>query len=411
MLARFAVSALPSGRAFSLFACRGRNPAAARFASFKTGGYRHGRIRTSKKLIAYCALPIAILTVVYLDDQEDRSEKTSLDALVPSFAHQFWSGYWPGGKTEPNTKDNSPEHPALNNNPHANMPIQPGRPETLTPEQEIKLKEFWAAVLHVFGVDTSSAAKSESTDASLASATSTPAANSDASSIASSTKEKKEKEAKKSTGGLRGFLGRGKKEKSEPASGSSTPTTTSEAPASAVDTVSAALKADGEDKHGQNKAFKAALADLSPEELRTAFWDMVKHDNPDGLLLRFLRARKWDIEKALVMMVSTMHWRLKEMNVEELTKKGELAAFEDPNGDDFYQQVKLGKSFVHGVDKEGRTICYVRARLHRAGEQTEESLERYTVYIMETARLMLKPPVDTAVCSTSTIPGSFTDEI
>jgi hypothetical protein len=35
-------------------------------------------------------------------------------------------------------------------------------------------------------------------------------------------------------------------------------------------------------------------------------------------------------------------------------------------------------------------------RLHKQGEQSEESLERYTVYIMETARLMLQPPVDTA---------------
>lgn len=60
-------------------------------------------------------------------------------------------------------------------------------------------------------------------------------------------------------------------------------------------------------------------------------------------------------------------------------------------------QLRMGKSFLHGWDKTGRPICHVRVRLHKAGEQSEASLERYTIYIMETARLMLSPQVDTAV--------------
>jgi len=35
-------------------------------------------------------------------------------------------------------------------------------------------------------------------------------------------------------------------------------------------------------------------------------------------------------------------------------------------------------------------------RLHRQGEHLERALERNTVYLIETARLLLKPPVDTA---------------
>lgn len=72
---------------------------------------------------------------------------------------------------------------------------------------------------------------------------------------------------------------------------------------------------DSDDKYGHNKDFKVALASQTPAELREAFWGMVKCDNPDGLLLRFLRARKWDVDKALVMMVATMGWRSKEMDV------------------------------------------------------------------------------------------------
>lgn len=64
---------------------------------------------------------------------------------------------------------------------------------------------------------------------------------------------------------------------------------------------------------------------------------------------------------------------------------------------DFMSQLRLGKSYVHGLDKDGRPICFVRVRLHKPGDQSEESLERSIVYIMETTRLMLHPPVDTAV--------------
>lgn len=160
-----------------------------------------------------------------------------------------------------------------------------------------------------------------------------------------------------------------------------------------------------DDKHGQNAGFRAALADIAPEELRQVFWSMVKHDHPDALLLRFLRARKWDVDQALVMMISTMHWRRAELHVDDdIIKNGELGALENTSGDakwqknnqDFLAQLRMGKSFLHGLDGQGRPMCFVRARLHKQGEQTEESLERFTVYTIETARMLLRPPIDTA---------------
>src|SRR2546423_3940303 len=167
------------------------------------------------------------------------------------------------------------------------------------------------------------------------------------------------------------------------------------------------LSATDDDKYGQAKEFLDIIDKQTPEELRAAFWMMVKCDHPDALLLRFLRARKWDVEKALIMLISTMHWRSAEMLVDEdIMKRGEGGAQEDSlandkavkkEGEDFLQQLRLGKSFLHGIDKEGRPLCIVRVRLHKPGEQSEKSMERYTVFVIETARLVLRPPVDTAV--------------
>lgn len=245
----------------------------------------------------------------------------------------------------------------------------PGRPGGLTPDQEEKLRKLWASIFQLTGVsddDTSAADILAAKDEALVEAT--PA----------------EGESKKKRIGM--F------KKKDAKSGTSTPTesTSSE-----------------DDKYGQTKHFYETLAKESPEVIRATIWSMVKHDHPDALVLRFLRARKWDVEKALVMLVSTMSWRHVDMHVDdEIMKNGDAVAIEDAKKSDsstkqvsadFMEQLRMGKSFLHGTDKNGRPICYVRVRLHKAGDQCEESLEKYTVYVIETARMVLEPPVDTAV--------------
>lgn len=244
----------------------------------------------------------------------------------------------------------------------------PGRPGNLTPEQEEKLRKLWQAFFQLSGVEESEAAPAEA----LADKGKTPTADT-------------EGPKKKRFGVFR-------KKGSDSKSGATTP----------------AASSGDDDKYGQTKQFQETLASHSPDTIRATIWTMVKHDHPDALLLRFLRARKWDVEKALVMLVSTMHWRHSEIPVDDdIMKNGEGAAAHDEKegeghakklGADFMTQIRTGKSYLHGVDKQGRPICVVRARLHKQGEQSEEALERYTVYVIETARMVLAAPVDTAVC-------------
>ncbi|KPI40410.1 CRAL-TRIO domain-containing protein C3H8.02 [Cyphellophora attinorum] len=248
------------------------------------------------------------------------------------------------------------------------MPIAPGHRGNLTADQEAKLRQLWTLTLHTFGV------QDPNHPNGTAALDDTPT-NSEA--------EGKEKKKKSRLG----IFGRNKHDDH-----------------SASPKVGATDESD--DKYGQVKEYHQILSTQTPESLRTAFWSMVKADHPDALLLRFLRARKWDVNKALVMLISTMSWRGNEMHVDDdVILHGELGALNDSRssdaavkreGHDFLEQMRLGKSFLHGADKEGRPLCIVRARLHHGGDQTEKSLERYTVFVIETARLLLRPPVETA---------------
>ena len=263
------------------------------------------------------------------------------------------------------------------------MPLAPpGRPGNLTDDQRDRLCEFWGALLNVFGVY-AGPPKEVKSDPDDAPAHRVQADEKGRKGAAGTEKHKKRL----------GLFGRSRKDNDlNPA-------------ASAEATAPANTETD--DKYGQMKQFKEVLLSQTPQDLRKTFWDMVKHDDPDALLLRFLRARKWDVEKALVMLVSTMHWRAEEARVDddvvragdggalEASKTGDVAARKE--AEDFLAQLRMGKSYLHGTDSEGRPICFVRVRLHRQGEQSESSLERYTIYVIETARYMLSTSTDMAV--------------
>jgi hypothetical protein len=253
--------------------------------------------------------------------------------------------------------------------------ISPGHLDNLTPDQEEKLRQTWNTMFQLFGLASAPAP----TNLIVPRETNGAAEGSTRKRVSS-------------------FFSR------KPAAPSPAEEPQSASPVAAI--LSSASSQDL-DKHSLSQAFLAATSSLSPAEIRTAFWGMTKHDHPDALLLRFLRARRWDVRAAVVMAVSALHWRVGEAKVDDdVMLKGEqgmrtlLKAKEPENAKlskDFLDQLEMGKSFLYGVDKEGRPCCYVRVRMHKAGEQSEESLERFTVWTIETARLMLNPPVDTAV--------------
>ncbi|KAI9368545.1 CRAL-TRIO domain-containing protein [Aspergillus egyptiacus] len=155
------------------------------------------------------------------------------------------------------------------------------------------------------------------------------------------------------------------------------------------------------------KSIKEVLHDTTAEELRAGLLSTAKNENPDALVLRFLRARKFDVAKSLNMMLRSMLWRIKQVRVEEKvllnTETQALAESKDKSkpheaqeGEAFLAQMRMGKCYQHGHDKKGRPVNVVRVKLHKPSAQSTEVINRFILHIIESTRLLLVSPVDTS---------------
>ncbi|KAJ5562126.1 hypothetical protein N7461_000887 [Penicillium sp. DV-2018c] len=154
------------------------------------------------------------------------------------------------------------------------------------------------------------------------------------------------------------------------------------------------------------KSMEKILSGMTPRDMTFVLLKMIKQEHPDSLLLRFLRARKWDVGKAFAMMASNILWRKEAEVDEEILPRGEefalkqsqsatATAKEKKDGADFINQLKSGKSYLHGFDRQGRPVNYVRVKIHKPGAQSEEALERYILHVIESTRLTVAPPIET----------------
>jgi len=124
------------------------------------------------------------------------------------------------------------------------------------------------------------------------------------------------------------------------------------------------------------------------QSMKEEFFFMMSCDEPDSVALRFLRARKWNVSRAVKMTTACLQWRI-EWNVRALLEYGEQGIDEEV--------FKSGKAFIFGKDKENRPLSFVRVRNHNKNTVPLFESEKFTMFLLETGRLSIKPPVE--MCS------------
>ncbi|KAI9140807.1 CRAL-TRIO domain-containing protein [Paraphysoderma sedebokerense] len=121
--------------------------------------------------------------------------------------------------------------------------------------------------------------------------------------------------------------------------------------------------------------------------LRQSFWLYSGPYHPTDLLLRYLRARKFDVRAAFNMLLETSLWRSKS-HLQLIIEKGERAIAKN--------LLASGEAFYYKVDKLGRPVIYINVKNHLRSVNTQEELERFLKYQIEIGVIILKRPADAA---------------
>jgi hypothetical protein len=180
---------------------------------------------------------------------------------------------------------------------------------------------------------------------------------------------------------------------------------------------------DEQAKQREEKETAKLLGTTSPKELRQAFWDGSRGETPDALMLRFLRARKWDVSRSFAMFAprtschdrcsavrrcaSVGKWRL-DNDVEGIKKKGEEGLCKEVRARDTLESTPLtfgrtasgcsttaarSTSWGYAIvcrlrarlnpaqtDKHDRPLVWIHVAKHKIGEQSQKALQRFTIF-------------------------------
>lgn len=120
---------------------------------------------------------------------------------------------------------------------------------------------------------------------------------------------------------------------------------------------------------GVRAAARRAEAD---DPLCSAFWKFIKLDDPDTCILRFLRARKWDVGRGMAMLAGCMKWRL-DNGIEDLALGGDEG---NAKIEKFLEQQRSGKTYAFGAAKNECPCCYIHVRKHFTKGQPAESMQK-----------------------------------
>lgn len=121
---------------------------------------------------------------------------------------------------------------------------------------------------------------------------------------------------------------------------------------------------------------------IDANPLSQEFYDQFSCDDPDTLLLRFLRARKWNLIDSLLMVVDTFYWH-KSFGVGNILRKGESGVKE--------YLLTCGKHYAWNVDYKGRLVIWITSRLHDKNKQTLHENLVGLVFLIEHARRLMAP--------------------
>ncbi|KHC58461.1 hypothetical protein MGE_04798 [Candida albicans P75010] len=133
-----------------------------------------------------------------------------------------------------------------------------------------------------------------------------------------------------------------------------------------------------------------ALSQYGAKDQHRAILKVPRTDLIDNLMLRFIRARKWDTEKAIEMLSKSLHWRSNDFPADDWAMEADGPSYLNGTNKGFIKNFTTEKSWIKGRDKNNNPIFMFQAKKHLTADSPLEQNQRYAVVTIEWTRLFLR---------------------
>lgn len=127
-----------------------------------------------------------------------------------------------------------------------------------------------------------------------------------------------------------------------------------------------------------------------PKLLHNSLMKFPRNDLMDNLLLRYVRARKYVLPDIIKMFTSSLDWKVKGYKVNDLLAAGDAPAYVYGTSKGFVKNFTTSKSVIRGHDKNNNPLFIFQSRKHFASDSPLAETEQFALVIIEWCRLFLR---------------------
>ncbi|WFC96246.1 hypothetical protein MBRA1_002902 [Malassezia brasiliensis] len=144
----------------------------------------------------------------------------------------------------------------------------------------------------------------------------------------------------------------------------------------------------------EQEALQALFKTHGVDEFYNQFWFLCGPDVPDMVMLKFLRARKWNVHRAFAMLAQCIKWRI-ETDVIELLRQGDEGLIQ--MDEKYALQLEAEKAYGVGATDDLMPIIYIDVKRHMAKQQGADTMTRFVIASAESFRCLMTHPSDKIV--------------
>lgn len=129
------------------------------------------------------------------------------------------------------------------------------------------------------------------------------------------------------------------------------------------------------------------LSQFDDGDLHQSMINSMRNHSPDNQLLRFVRAKKYNLSHSISMIGKCWEWKAKSHNVDKWFYEGDYGIVKDKP--EIIEAFAMEKAYMRGEDLNGGHVTVIRVKKHFGHDCPEEDFERFICMIIEWAKLAM----------------------